>query len=281
MKKRTHFLMAALLAVVTMCFVGCKGPDDLHVNTQDVWFGLEAGSKTIEVTANCEWTVTQNDNATWYTVTPTTGKKDGTIIVTVEPLEGSDFRSSSFVITSPKGHIRRTVFVSQNKLDFDGIINKIFGVVNVEHWVTDYYGEIIEDEYRQHSYNPYDTTTGYHLYFFGEDTDSDHNPNGVQRDHHKDSVVYWEFNYNYDPINQNLHFEFETTEGAPESYDCTVLTASDSLFRFIHMYDPIGRWERADLRKVGTITPQELREVMTRKQAFAKHKKGSPIFDMD
>ena len=49
MKKRTHFLMAALLAVVTMCFVGCKGPDDLHVNTQDVWFGLEAGSKPLKL----------------------------------------------------------------------------------------------------------------------------------------------------------------------------------------------------------------------------------------
>lgn len=272
MKKRTHFLMAALLAVVTMCFVGCKGPDDLHVNTQDVWFGLEASSKTIEVTANCEWTVTQNDDATWYTVTPTTGKKDGTITVTVEPLEGSDFRSSSFVVTSPKGHIRRTVFVSQNKLDFDGIINKIFGVMRVEHWNTDYYGEIIEDTYQDSSYDPYDTTTGYHLYFL--DTI------GIQRDHHTDTVAFWLFDYEYNPINQIMHFEFETIEGAPESYDCNVLTASDSLFRFMHEWKE-NYWERADLRKVSDITPQELREIMTRKQVFAKHKKGGPIFKMD
>ncbi|MBR3427955.1 MAG: BACON domain-containing protein [Bacteroidales bacterium] len=273
MKKRTHFLMAALLAVVTMCFVGCKGPDDLHVNTQDVWFGLEAGTQTIEVTANCEWTVTHKDDASWYTISPMTGKKDGTITVTVEPLEGSDFRSSSFVVTSPKGHIRRTVFVSQNKLDFDGMMNKVFGVMHLEHWNTDFWGEIIEDTYQEASYNPYDTTTGYHVYFLP-------NGEGIQRDHHTDTIAYWPFHYEYNPLNQVLHIDYELVDNNHEDYDCNVVTASDSLFRFIHEFEDHG-WERADMRKVGTINPEEMQKLMTIKRDVPKRKKGQPIFIMD
>ena len=53
-----------------------------------------------------------------------------------------------------------------------------------------------------------------------------------------------------------------------------MLTASDSLFRFIHEYKDHW-WERADMRKIGTINPNA--------KAILKHKaikrKGDePIF---
>lgn len=268
MKKRnTLLIMAALLVVTTLSLVSCSKPDSVLVSTQNLWFGLEAESQTIEVTANCEWTVNRTDDADWYTITPMEGKKDGTITVTVKPLEDADYRGASFVVTSPGGHIRRTVFISQNKLDFNGMINKVFGVMNLEHWNTDYYGQIIEDSYRHYEFNPYDTTAGYLMYFFEDGI-------GVQRDRHADTAAYYLFHYEYDVVNQVLHIDFETIDGAPESYAPDVLTASDSLYRFMHEYKP-SWWERADMRKVGTINPTEKADF---RQKAIKRKEGGPIF---
>ena len=267
MKKKSTFIMMVMMTIAVLGLVGCEKKYSITVSTQNLWFGLEAGEQTLDIKANCNWTITKNDNANWYTINTMSGKNDGTITITVEALENADFRGSSFVINSPGGHVYRTVFISQNKLDFDGMVNKIFGVMSLEHWNTDFYGQIIEDTYKHKEFNPYDTTGGYLMYFL-------ENGQGIQRDHHSDTAVYYLFNYEYNPINQILHIEFETATGAPESYDPQVLTASDSLYRFIHEYKP-NWWERADMRKVGVINPSEksfLRNVAT------KRKGDGPIF---
>jgi hypothetical protein len=97
---------------------------------------------------------------------------------------------------------------------------------------------------------------------------------GIQRDHHNDTAVYYAFTYNYNPVEQILHIEFETVTDAPESYDPQVLTASDSLYRFMHEYKP-NWWERADMRKVGELDPDAKAFL---KQAATKRKERGPIF---
>ena len=267
MKKKNIFIMMALVAVAMMGLEGCVKKDSITVSTQNLWFGLEASSQTMNITANCAWTVTKNDDADWYTISAMNGKNDGTLTITVDALEDADFRGASFVITSPGGHLYRTVFVSQNKLDFDGLMNKVFGVMSVEYWNTDYYNQMIEDSYKHMVYDPYDTATGYTMYFLENGT-------GVQKDHHNDTAVYYVFSYEYNPINQILHIEFETVDGAPENYDPHVLTASDSLYRFMHEYKP-NWWERADMRKIGVINPDSKAFL---KQVATKRKGGEPIF---
>lgn len=267
MKKQSTLIMLALMAVAVMGLVGCMKTYEISLSSQDLWFGLDAGEQTLNITANCKWTVTKNDDAEWYTFSTTSGKNDGTLTITVDALEDADFRGSSFVISSPGGHVSRTVFISQNKLDFEGLVNKVFGVMSVEHWNTDYYGQIIEDTYKHKEFNPYDTTMGYQMYFL-------ENGIGVQRDRHGDGAVYYAFTYEYNPVEQILHIEFETVSGSPESYDPQVLTASDSLYRFIHEYKP-DWWERADMRKIGKINPSEkaiIRNVAT------KRKGDEPVF---
>ena len=213
---------------------------DIFVSSQDLRFGLQTDSQTIIVKSNCKWTITKNDDADWYTVSPMSGKANDSIVtVTVKDYSEGDFRGSSFVINSPGGHVYRTVFVSQNKMDFYGR----------EKWNTDYAGQIIEDEYKHWEYNPYDTTGGYLMYFFEDSV-------GLQRDHHTDTVAWWPFKYTFDAENLILHIDFETVEGAPASYAPEVLAASDSLYRFIHEYRPHW-WERVDMRKIGTIHPAE------------------------
>ena len=267
MKKKHIFAMMALLAVMVATLVGCVKEYTLRVSTQELWFGLDAGTKTIDITADCEWTILKNEEADWYTISTMSGKNDGSITISVETLGDADFRGASFVLQSPGGHIRRTVFVSQNKLDFDGMINKIFGVMSLEHWNTDYYGQIVESSYKHRIYDPYDTTRGYLMYFLEDGK-------GVQRDRHNDTAVYYEFTYQYNPVNQILHIEFETITDETEDYDAHVLTASDSLYRFIHEYREHW-WERADMRKIAVFEPEERGSLL---QKARKRKPGEPIF---
>ena len=266
-KNRVFLLATLLLAVVSLS--GCVKKYTIIIPTNDLWFGLEASSQTFEIKANCDWTIAKNDDAEWYTISQMEGKNDATITITVEALGDADFRGASFVIKSPGGHVRRTVFVSQNKLDFNGLMNKVFGVSSVEHWNTDYYGMMIEDSYKHNEYDPYDTATGYTMYFLADGT-------GVQMDHHKDTAVYYAFTYNYNAADQILHIEFETVTDAPENYDPEVLTASDSLFRFFHEYKD-NWWERADMRKIGTINPDQKAFL---RQKTAKRKENEGIFSI-
>lgn len=265
--KTKHFLFSLSIFAV-LCMSGCVEDYSITVSTQDLRFGLEAESQTMIVNANCKWTVTKNDDADWYTVSPMSGRANDSIItVTVKDYSDGDFRGSSFVISSPGGHVYRTVFVSQNKLDFDGMINKVFGVMSVEHWNTDYYGMMVEDSYKHYEYDPYDTATGYTMFFLADGT-------GVQMDHHEDTAVYYAFTYEYHPEDQILHIEFETVTDAPESYDPEVLTASDSLYRFFHEYKP-NWWERGDMRKIGTIDSGEKSLLM---RAVKKRKDIKGVF---
>ena len=81
MKKKNIFIMMALMAVATLGLVGCAKKYSITVSTQNVWFGLDAGEQQLKITANCEWTITKNDNADWYTISTMKGKNDGTITV--------------------------------------------------------------------------------------------------------------------------------------------------------------------------------------------------------
>ena len=267
MKKRSYLLMAVLFVIATVSFTGCAKKHSILVSTQNLWFGLEEDSQTFVITANCKWNIIKNDDADWYTISSMSGSNDDSLTISVEKLTDADFRGSSFVVVSPGGHIRRTVFISQNKLDFDGMINKVFGVMELEHWNTDFFGMMIEDSYKHGIFNPYDTTTGYLMYFLEDGK-------GLQRDHHTDTVAWWAFDYEFDVVNQVLHVSFETVDGAPESYSPDVLTASDSLYRIFHQYKP-NFWERADMRKIGTVIPGEKLDMIKK---TAKRKNGEPIF---
>ena len=268
MKNRIHFLtMAALLFIMAASLTGCVKTYKIQVPTNNLWFDLEAGSQTLDFTANCEWTITKNDDADWYTISAMSGKNDGSLTITVEALEDADYRGSSFTINSPGGHVYRTIFVSQNKMDFDGLYNKVFGVSAVEHWNTDFYGQMIEDSYLHKEYDPYDTATGYQMYFLEDGL-------GAQRDKHADSTVWYLFHYEFNPITNRLDISFETVDGAPESYSPDVLTASDSLFRFMHEYKT-NFWERADMRKIGNISAEEKALV---KRSATRRKGDEPIF---
>ena len=242
----------------------------LFISKDELWFADPADSQSIELTADCDWTVSIDDNANWYTVSPMSGGKvsHSRLTVSVQDYDGNEFRSSSFTISSTDGSTKVRVRISQNVVEFEDITNMIFGTSNIEHWNTDYYGMLIEDSYVQVQFNPFDTASAYIMYFLEDGT-------GVQRDNHGDSTVYYPFTYEYNLANRNLHLEFETIEEAEmEVYDVTVLTASETVFRFQHEFKAHS-WELSCMKKIGVIEPEERSAL---KRAVSKRKGGGPIF---
>lgn len=269
MKKHIHRIaFAALLLVVAAGLTGCIQEYHIWVSSQDIRFGLESGAQTFIIRADCKWSIMKNEADDWYTVSPMSGNANDSIVtVKVNDYSNGDYRGAKFLVNSPGGHVHRTVFVSQSKIDFYSMMNKIYGAYSIEHWNTDFYDQIIEDTYEQWEYDPYDTTQGQLMYFL-------EGGRGVQRNRvMEDYPVYFPFTYEYDPVNNTLHIEFETEVG-PEPYDPEVLNASDSIYRFYHEYKP--HWhERADMRKIGVVDPSEKDRLM---QKATKRKSGQPIF---
>lgn len=295
MKKNHNLLTVLIFAVIGLSFVSCK-KEKISLSTYELWFPNEASVQEIQLTANCDWTISIDDNADWYTIRKsydktvktedgyvtisyidttqvvTRGNGDMRLAVVVEPLAGVQERTSSFTIISAKGKVQVKVKISQNTVDpteLQSITNMVFGVMNVAHWNVDFFGEVIEDSYRYIEYDPTDTTTGFFMYFLGEGQ-------GVQQDNTHDSTLYFMFTYNYDPVARNLHIEFETvSDTVTEVYDAPVLTAKEDLFHFCHEYKP-NFWERANMKKVGEIVPSKQREFLKRKAQ--KRKGDEPIF---
>ena len=274
MKNNIKTIALALFAIAILTLMGChKEDENITVSRDTLWFSTEANSQTIEITTDCSWSIEMNGDAQWFTVSPMSGEKspNGTpLTISVQEFEGSDYRSASFTIKSPKGKGNVTVNLSQNIVEFTNIINTIYGVRKVEHWNTDYAGNMIEDSYINVSFDPLDQTTGFTMYFAEDGL-------GAQEDRYHDSTVFYPFHYNYDPETRNLHIEFELIDSTQtEVYNASVLTATEGMFRFQHEYKP-NFWECAEMTKIGTINPNA-KDILMR--ATTKRKGNGPIFNL-
>lgn len=274
MKNSIKTIVMALFAITFLSLAGCHRDENITVSHDTLWFSTEASSQTIEITTDCSWSIEKNDNAQWYTVSPMSGEKSKngtTITISVQEYQGEDYRAASFTIKSPKGKGNVTVNISQNVVKFTDIINTVYGVKKVEHWNTDYAGNMIEDSYVVADFNPHDTTTGFTMYFADDGM-------GIQEDRYHNPTVYYMFHYNYNPNTRNLHIEFELVDSTQtESYDANVLTATEGMFRFQHEYKT-NFWERAEMTKIGTMNSKAKEAIM---RATAKRKENGPIFGLD
>lgn len=289
---KRNLTLAAIFAFAALCLMGCK-KEKITLSLYELWSPQEASIHNIQVTANCSWTLSIDDDADWYTIrraydttiftnhgsmtytiidsshVVTSGRGSMLLAIVVEPLESTLSRSSSFTITSAKGKVQVQVGLKQNTAEpaeLTSISNLVFGVANAAHWNTDFFGEIIEDSYKYKEYNPADTSQGYVMFFFDDGT-------GIQRDHHSDSAFYYPFTYVYDAAGHNLHIEFEAIDDI-EVYDAPVLTATREVFRFMHEYKP-NFWERADMKVIGTISTRD--EAIMKPKAM-KRKPGGGVF---
>lgn len=264
-------LSVLVLAIIAFAFSSCR-KDSIEVVNNNLWFEADGGTQTLEIVANCSWNISKDGDADWFTITPTSSQDgQGVLTITVEPLtiEDEGYRRSSFTILSPKGGAQVVIFISQGQVEFKSIYNLVFGLKKEQQWKTDFYGVMIDDEYQCWEFDPFDTTTGFMMYFFENGT-------GVQVDcYRQDTAVYYMFDYNYNIADRELEYWFEKVDGSIEHYNTTIITATPELFRFEQEYEP-HYWERSDMKKIGSIDPGEKASILTR--AMKQRKESGPIF---
>ena len=121
-----RLLFGAFFLVAATAFSGCSDDDDksltpkLTADPTALDFTDEtATTQTVAITANCEWTVTAS-NLDWATISPMSGKGNGTISVTVSELPaGTNLREGkiSFTLIHPEfgkwGQAESSVAVKQ------------------------------------------------------------------------------------------------------------------------------------------------------------------------
>lgn len=121
-----RLLFGAFFLVAATAFTGCSDDDDksltpkLTADPTALDFTDEtATTQTVAITANCEWTVTAS-NLDWATISPMSGKGNGSISVTVSELPaGTNLREGkiSFTLIHPEfgkwGQAESSVAVKQ------------------------------------------------------------------------------------------------------------------------------------------------------------------------
>lgn len=121
-----RLVFGAFFIVAATAFTGCSDDDDksltpkLTADPTALDFTDEtATTQTVAITANCEWTVTAS-NLDWATISPMSGKGNGTISVTVSELPaGTNLREGkiSFTLIHPEfgkwGQAESSVAVKQ------------------------------------------------------------------------------------------------------------------------------------------------------------------------
>ena len=121
-----RLLFGAFFLVAATAFTGCSDDDDksltpkLTADPTALNFTDETETtQTVAITANCEWTVTAS-NLDWATISPMSGKGNGTISVTVSELPaGTNLREGkiSFTLIHPEfgkwGQAESSVAVKQ------------------------------------------------------------------------------------------------------------------------------------------------------------------------
>lgn len=125
-KHHFRLVFGAFFLVAATAFTGCSDDDDksltpkLTADPTALDFTDEtATTQTVAITANCEWTVTAS-NLDWATISPMSGKGNGTISVTVSELPaGTNLREGkiSFTLIHPEfgkwGQAESSVAVKQ------------------------------------------------------------------------------------------------------------------------------------------------------------------------
>lgn len=269
--RKLRKLLPIILAFVAIVASSCV-KDKIEVSEHNVWFGVDGGTKTLEISSTFGWRIAENTTDDWFTVTPS-GSSDGnaTVTITAQPLDAAaeGFRRGSITFLSPRGGAQIVVIISQGDVEFSSIYNLVFGLMKEEQWNTDYYGLLIEDSYKCVEFDPYDTTGGFMMYFLEDGV-------GVQVDrYNQDTAVYYRFDYTYNIADRKLDIRFELADGSHEIYSPTVITATTELFRFEHEYKA-HYWERSDMRKIGVIDPAK--KAMMLNRAVKKRKEAGPVF---
>ena len=113
MKHYFRVLLALVPAVILMALASsCKEDDSIVVSKTELSWTKDGGKKTVDITANCEWTVTA---PSWISVEPASGSGNAQITVRTEKNEGLERKD---ILTIAGGTAMAQINLAQAGVDF-------------------------------------------------------------------------------------------------------------------------------------------------------------------
>lgn len=280
-KTQKNLVTLAVTFMSVLFFSSCFRSEHIDVSNDQLSFLWTESAQNVSVKANCSWSVENVNNADWFTIEPTSGRKDGAFSVKVSKNDGIQDREAMIKIVSKKGKAVKSIRVLQTTslvtegVDFSNFVNSYWGLKREEQWNTDFHGDLIPDTYRLWEFNPNDTTTGIMMYFVYSDSLG---YVGFQRDNRGDSVLYNRFNYSIDSIKNQVFLSFDLVDTTQvEEYSIDVQALNASIFKFWHEYKP-HFFERSEMSCMGTIDPEKRSFILPK--AVGVKPSDSPIFEM-
>ena len=255
--KRNFFWFGAILLLL-LAPASCRKKQHLEVNKDLMVFNSFGGTDLFRIVADCNWTIESDNDQDWLTIDPLVGGKDTTnVTVTAAPNEHNYDRSSQFTVVSSNGKIRKTIAVSQEKVDIDYIHNKIWFLRTYERWDSDFYNTVIPESYRSWTYY---TDYGNENWFFYFLKDSVSYEIRIK----EDDTVYYPFDYQYYPEGDSLYIHFHTIDETIEDYHATIHELNNERFTFSDAYRPhqfeklflvnVSRGQRSEMK----INPKKI-----------------------
>ena len=104
----------AMTQTINVTQEAVPAPPSLTVSHASLNFEASGEQKSVAVTSNIGWNVSISNNASWLTVTPTSGLNNGTVIITAAPNTGISARSAAITL-SGTGVTAKTINVTQDE----------------------------------------------------------------------------------------------------------------------------------------------------------------------
>lgn len=84
---------------------------ELRVSASSLSYNIPGGTKNVSITSNTTWSV--SDNASWISVSPSSGNNNGTISITCTSNDTPNLRKGTVSVTC--GNITKTISISQER----------------------------------------------------------------------------------------------------------------------------------------------------------------------
>ena len=183
-----------------------------------------------------------NETIDWIKATPSSGKNNGAVVLTISKNTTYGARNAVITILSGTGRTRHEIKITQDKIDIVEISNRFWFLYEYERWATDYKDDYIDDSYEHWQYYIDESFDNWFFYFQDDST-------GYQIHTKAGDTINYIFDYIYYPFGDSLYINFRTEDEDVEDYHATINLLNIDRFQFSDEFYP-HRFEHLYLANV-------------------------------
>lgn len=228
---KKHLIPIILLSMVLgLVTTSCGPKQHIYLSKKSVIFTPAGGVRTVKIYSDCHWRVERIGDENWFTVEPMEGNDGDEIIIRAGEYEEYNDREAMIRIVTENGKMKKEITITQRHIEIVDLINKVWFMHYYERWDTDFYGEFIDDSYREWHYYYGPEYDNWFFYFLEDST-------GYQWRARNNDTTYYSFNYIFYPLEDSLYINYVTdSSGVVEDYHTIVEQIDEESFVFQNEY---------------------------------------------